>query len=323
MGVAAAVIFMALSPYVHSDAPTPIREAAVNIVSLYSMQLIVICLSLLIFLVYLVEKLDYAWGYGDGIDVPLPQIFSPLIVLFSLLMITYPVILMTIRKYQQSFLMVIQFHEGIHAIISRMRRQNTELRRCQGRILLEQIHGSLYRRLIDETPRQPSVVEHLESGPIEETIQIMKVCSDVYMSRDDSLPPETRRDYVALAPTAQASPTSIEIQPRQMTVYDLQETCVVCFSEEINAVLMSCGHAVLCWDCALAIAKQYRSHCPVCRVPILELWKIDVNAIHRLDDGRVTLMSEEGFDVRVSERNADETTPPSTEMSNFAQRMDP
>jgi hypothetical protein len=75
------------------------------------------------------------------------------------------------------------------------------------------------------------------------------------------------------------------------------QACVVCYAEEANAVLLDCGHAVLCWSCAQLIAKKVRSQCPVCRLPIEQLLRISSSSTYPLTDGRVVALSDHGFRV--------------------------
>jgi len=49
--------------------------------------------------------------------------------------------------------------------------------------------------------------------------------------------------------------------------------CVVCFSNPVNAVVLPCGHATLCLECAQAIVNS-TGNCPICRARVQQVIKI-------------------------------------------------
>lgn len=79
-------------------------------------------------------------------------------------------------------------------------------------------------------------------------------------------------------------------------------TCVICMAESVDSVLLDCGHAILCWTCALVVARGHRSQCPICRVSIHELFHIsnDTQSSNTIStrDGSIIKVSKEGFVVR-------------------------
>ncbi|MBN3305900.1 NEU1B ligase, partial [Amia calva] len=50
--------------------------------------------------------------------------------------------------------------------------------------------------------------------------------------------------------------------------------CTVCFDQEVDTVIYTCGHMCLCNDCGLKLKKQIHSCCPICRRPIKDVIKI-------------------------------------------------
>ena len=48
------------------------------------------------------------------------------------------------------------------------------------------------------------------------------------------------------------------------------ESCVVCLSQPREALSISCGHKVMCLDCATKV-KMINSSCPFCRVSMREV----------------------------------------------------
>ncbi|KAH3762416.1 hypothetical protein Pelo_5716 [Pelomyxa schiedti] len=57
-----------------------------------------------------------------------------------------------------------------------------------------------------------------------------------------------------------AAPSATNSQP--------SENCIVCFVNQVNSVLVPCGHLSLCHSCATHITETSH-HCPVCRALIL------------------------------------------------------
>ncbi len=49
---------------------------------------------------------------------------------------------------------------------------------------------------------------------------------------------------------------------------ETETTCCVCLVEPPTVLLASCGHQVLCKECAKTIQSQGRGACPICRLPI-------------------------------------------------------
>jgi hypothetical protein len=51
---------------------------------------------------------------------------------------------------------------------------------------------------------------------------------------------------------------------------DMEEMCVVCLTNPREALSISCGHKVMCLDCAARV-KMINSSCPFCRVAMREV----------------------------------------------------
>lgn len=50
--------------------------------------------------------------------------------------------------------------------------------------------------------------------------------------------------------------------------------CIICYTKKIDAVLYSCGHMSLCYDCALKQWRMGTGHCPLCRAVIKDVIRI-------------------------------------------------
>lgn len=49
--------------------------------------------------------------------------------------------------------------------------------------------------------------------------------------------------------------------------------CTVCFDQEVDTVIYTCGHMCLCYECGLKLKKQINACCPICRRPIKDVIK--------------------------------------------------
>jgi hypothetical protein len=47
---------------------------------------------------------------------------------------------------------------------------------------------------------------------------------------------------------------------------DDDNTCVICFANEIDCVILECGHLAICFECSKD--KSFKRKCPICRRPI-------------------------------------------------------
>ena len=65
-------------------------------------------------------------------------------------------------------------------------------------------------------------------------------------------------------PTPKAPPPVPAAPPPRATAPE-PEKCAVCMDQPRNAVLVPCGHAVLCMGCAAGIMDRIPHKCPICR----------------------------------------------------------
>ncbi|KAG7272077.1 hypothetical protein CRUP_001842 [Coryphaenoides rupestris] len=49
--------------------------------------------------------------------------------------------------------------------------------------------------------------------------------------------------------------------------------CTVCFDQEVDTVIYTCGHMCLCHECGLKLKRQSHACCPICRRPIKDVIK--------------------------------------------------
>jgi len=66
------------------------------------------------------------------------------------------------------------------------------------------------------------------------------------------------------AVVSQGNSSTFVVKPSAPVISDTL-ACKICFEKQINTVLLECGHAALCSDCAKAITGQ---PCPFCRRPV-------------------------------------------------------
>merc|ERR1711920_503694 len=59
-------------------------------------------------------------------------------------------------------------------------------------------------------------------------------------------------------------------------VVETEQLCFICYVEAPDAVLLECGHAGLCTECAdhLVERRPGRAACPICRSPILAVLRL-------------------------------------------------
>lgn len=77
--------------------------------------------------------------------------------------------------------------------------------------------------------------------------------------------------------TAPSSPLSPPVSPT-LPVSELPSAgkngeCTICFDQEVDTVIYTCGHMCLCNDCGLKLKKQINACCPICRRPIKDVIK--------------------------------------------------
>ncbi|XP_012988997.2 E3 ubiquitin-protein ligase NEURL1B isoform X1 [Esox lucius] len=77
--------------------------------------------------------------------------------------------------------------------------------------------------------------------------------------------------------TAPSSPLSPPVSPTLSTLElpsgGKNGECTVCFDQEVDTVIYTCGHMCLCNDCGLKLKRQINACCPICRTPIKDVIK--------------------------------------------------
>ncbi|XP_060783435.1 E3 ubiquitin-protein ligase NEURL1B isoform X2 [Neoarius graeffei] len=77
--------------------------------------------------------------------------------------------------------------------------------------------------------------------------------------------------------TAPSSPLSPPISPSlsfpETPLNSKGSECTVCFDQEVDTVIYTCGHMCLCHECGLKLKKQINACCPICRRPIKDVIK--------------------------------------------------
>ncbi|XP_036404171.1 E3 ubiquitin-protein ligase NEURL1B [Megalops cyprinoides] len=77
--------------------------------------------------------------------------------------------------------------------------------------------------------------------------------------------------------TAPSSPLSPPLSPAfpppELPLGSKNGECTVCFDQEVDTVIYTCGHMCLCNDCGLKLKRQINACCPICRRPIKDVIK--------------------------------------------------
>lgn len=77
--------------------------------------------------------------------------------------------------------------------------------------------------------------------------------------------------------TAPSSPLSPPVSPSlsfpETPLISKSGECTVCFDQEVDTVIYTCGHMCLCHECGLKLKKQINACCPICRRPIKDVIK--------------------------------------------------
>ncbi|KAL4649216.1 E3 ubiquitin-protein ligase NEURL1B isoform X1 [Arapaima gigas] len=76
------------------------------------------------------------------------------------------------------------------------------------------------------------------------------------------------------APSSPLSPPlSPAFSPSELPLSSKNGECTVCFDQEVDTVIYTCGHMCLCNDCGQKLKKQINACCPICRRPIKDVIK--------------------------------------------------
>ncbi|XP_053735286.1 E3 ubiquitin-protein ligase NEURL1B [Synchiropus splendidus] len=77
--------------------------------------------------------------------------------------------------------------------------------------------------------------------------------------------------------TAPSSPLSPPVSPTlsasEAPLAGKNGECTICFDQEVDTVIYTCGHMCLCNDCGLKLKRRINSCCPICRRPIKDVIK--------------------------------------------------
>lgn len=76
------------------------------------------------------------------------------------------------------------------------------------------------------------------------------------------------------APSSPLSPpTSPSLTASELPPAGKNGECTICFDQEVDAVIYTCGHMCLCNDCGQKLKRQINACCPICRRPIKDVIK--------------------------------------------------
>uniref|UniRef100_A0A1A8II99 E3 ubiquitin-protein ligase NEURL1B n=3 Tax=Nothobranchius kuhntae TaxID=321403 RepID=A0A1A8II99_NOTKU len=76
------------------------------------------------------------------------------------------------------------------------------------------------------------------------------------------------------APSSPLSPpTSQSLPVSELPPAGKNGECTICFDQEVDTVIYTCGHMCLCNDCGLRLKRQINACCPICRRPIKDVIK--------------------------------------------------
>ena len=87
-----------------------------------------------------------------------------------------------------------------------------------------------------------------------------------------------QEDALARVRAAKMKRQQIELEKVKRDLEEVRERrlCVVCRDEDIEVVIVPCGHACLCQECAGAVKLSASALCPMCREPIDDVARIHV-----------------------------------------------
>lgn len=100
------------------------------------------------------------------------------------------------------------------------------------------------------------------------TAVLLWVCRRYYCHRKAQQEQERERiefeRLLAEEPRVRASPDVSRISTNSVGE-EIQNVCVICFSEPRNCIIMDCGHVCCCYSCYQALVQR---KCPICRQAI-------------------------------------------------------
>ncbi|KAH0629712.1 hypothetical protein JD844_012002 [Phrynosoma platyrhinos] len=84
----------------------------------------------------------------------------------------------------------------------------------------------------------------------------------------------TSESSLVTAPSSPLSPPVSPMFPPPEPSSSKNGECTVCFDNEVDVVIYTCGHMCLCNTCGLKLKKQLNACCPICRRVIKDIIKI-------------------------------------------------
>jgi len=124
-------------------------------------------------------------------------------------------------------------------------------------------YGPVHKKCICNVPHR-TCTDRNPNGPVstasfqlkEEVINLKKRIQEL----------ETKEEERA---TSTFTATQHNTTPQINTTALASESCVVCYENKINCVLLECGHRALCMDCGNKLTD-----CPMCRKPIERIIRV-------------------------------------------------
>lgn len=83
----------------------------------------------------------------------------------------------------------------------------------------------------------------------------------------EPMSPQQKTGYI------KSLPTSPETTMDSCSETEASE-CTVCYERAVNAVLYTCGHMCMCFECAIVVKNHKSALCPICRQEIKDVIKI-------------------------------------------------
>ncbi|XP_030622382.1 E3 ubiquitin-protein ligase NEURL1B [Chanos chanos] len=130
------------------------------------------------------------------------------------------------------------------------------------------LHGSVNRlRILGTLQTSPSTSPSISQGGTPDDSD-----SDLAFSVNRSS--SASESSLVTAPSSPLSPpVSPTLSSPELPVGNKNGECTVCFDQEVDTVIYTCGHMCLCNDCGLKLKRQINACCPICRRPIKDVIK--------------------------------------------------
>ena len=98
-GIALALLIILCAPYIHANTAVSLRESASSLIFYCAVQMIIYSTCVLIVLIYVVQRLNYEYGYSNGQYTPVLQILLPVVTLYLLLLFYHRILLKAVDSY--------------------------------------------------------------------------------------------------------------------------------------------------------------------------------------------------------------------------------